>query len=217
MGRRGGPGVGRGQIAVGGLRTSLRRRGKRRGKIEGGGVGGVGGGGVGVGGVGVEGGGGGGVDPRTKLVLLVVESRWELVGGEGGGVVVVLVGRADGGGGVGGSGEPGGVLGVEGGKRSATRVGEMMISERMDWRELHAIVGGRSGIERDPLPLVLAEGGGRRVRGVGSLDVLPGEGGSVGVDRVCGGGHGSGGGRIGGTGQLSSTRPAEGRSTLYSL
>ena len=222
MGRRGGPGVGRGQIVVGGLRTSLRRRGKRRSEIEGGGVGGVGGGGVGVGGVGVEGGGGRGVDPRTKLVLLV-ESRRELVGGEGGRVVVVVVvvvvvGGADGGGGVGGPGEPGGVLGVEGGKRSATRVGEMMmISERMDWRELHAIVGGRSGIERDPLSLVLAEGGGRGVRGVGPLGVLPGEGGGVGVDRVCGGGHGSGGGRIGGTGQLSSTRPAEGRSTLYSL
>jgi hypothetical protein len=49
----------------------------------------------------------------------------------------MVVCRANGGDGVGGGiglGEPGGVVGVEGGKRSATRVGEMMISERMDWR-----------------------------------------------------------------------------------
>jgi hypothetical protein len=66
----------------------------------------------------------------------VVERRGELVRGEGGGVVV---GRA-GGGGV-GLGEPRGVLGVEGGKRSAAGVGEMVIPERMDWRELDTIVG----------------------------------------------------------------------------
>ena len=119
-----------------------------------------------------------------------------------------MVSRPDGGGGVAGGiglGEPRGVLGVEGGKRSAARVGEMMISERMDWRELHAIVGG-GGIERDPGPLVLVQGGGRRrVRGVRPLVALPGERGAVGVDRVCGGGHGSGGVRIGETGQVSST------------
>jgi len=59
-----------------------------------------------------------------------------------------------------GLGEPRGVLGVEGGKRSATRVGEMMITERMDWRELDAIVGG-GRIERNPGPLVLVKDGGR--------------------------------------------------------
>jgi len=123
---------------------------------------------------------------------------------------VVVVCRASGGDAVGGGiglGEPRGVLGVEGGKRSATRVGEMMITERMDWRELDAIVGsGR--IERDPRPLVLVKDGGRGVWGVGPLVARPGEGGGVGVDRVCGGGHGSGGKiqvgiRIGETGQLS--------------
>jgi len=49
----------------------------------------------------------------------------------------MVVRRANGGDAVAGwigLGEPGGVLGVEGGKRSATRVGEMMISKRMDWR-----------------------------------------------------------------------------------
>ena len=182
--RRGGrPRVGRRQIAIGRLRTSLGGRRERRGKVVvRGGEGGVGGG-VGVGGVGVE----GGVDPGPILVLLVGRGG-ELVRGEGG---VVVVRRTDGGGAVGGGiglGEPCGVLGVEGGKRSATRVGEMMmIPERMDWRELDAIVGG-GRIERDPRPFVVVEGGGRRrVRGVRPLVALPGEGGRVGVDRVCGG------------------------------
>ena len=103
---------------------------------------------------------------------------------------------------VGGLGESGGVVGVEGGKRSATRVCEMVISERMDWRELDAIVGGRRVYA---LPLVLVHGGGRGVGGVGPLCGVPGEGGGVGVDRVCGGGHASVGGRIGETGQVSFT------------
>ena len=137
MGRGGGPGVVRGQITVRGLRTSLGGRRERRGEIEVGGEGGVWGGGIGVGGVGIEGGGGGGgergLDPRTKLVLLV-ESRGELVRGERGRMVVS---RANGMKAVCcgiGLGEPGRVVRVEGGKRSATRVGEMMILERMDWR-----------------------------------------------------------------------------------
>lgn len=108
----------------------------------------------------------------------------------------MVVGRANGmdaiAGGI-GFGEPDGVLGVEGGKRSATRVSEMvmMILERMDWRQLHAIVGGRR-IKRDPLAFVVVERR-RGVRGVGPLVVLPGERGGIGVDRVCGGGHASGG------------------------
>ena len=78
----------------------------------------------------------------------------------GGGVVVSRAGGGDAVCGGIGLGEPRGVLGVKGGKRSATRVGEMMITERMDWRELDAIVGG-GGIERDPRPLVLVKDGGR--------------------------------------------------------
>ena len=124
----------RSQITVRGLRTGLRGRRERRGKVEGGGKRGAWGGRIGVGGVGIEGGGGERcIDPRTKLVLLV-ESRRELVRGERGRVVV---GRASGVNAVAwgmGPGEPGGVVGVEGGKRSATRVVEMMILERMDWR-----------------------------------------------------------------------------------
>jgi len=134
MGRGGGPGVVRGQITVRGLRTSLGGRRERRGEIEGGGEGGVWSRRVGVGGVGIEGGGRErGLDPGTKLVLLV-ESRGKLVRGERGRMVV---GRADGMKAVCCGirlGEPGRVVGVEGGKRSATRVGEMMILERMDWR-----------------------------------------------------------------------------------
>lgn len=48
----------RGQITVGGLRTSLRGGREGRGEIEGRGEGGVGGRRAGVGGVGIEGGGG---------------------------------------------------------------------------------------------------------------------------------------------------------------
>ena len=203
--------MGRGEIAVGGVRTSLRGRRERRGEVVGGGEGGVGGGRVGVGGVvGVEG-GGGGVEAGPILVLVL---GGELVGGERRRVVVGRAGRGRDGVGI-GLGEPGGVLGVEGGKRSATRVGEMVISERMDWRELDAIVGG--GIERNPLPLVVVEVGRRRVRGVRPLVVAPGEGGRVGVDRVCGGGHGSGGVRIGEAGRCRQ-RPAGGedpRSTHF--
>jgi len=112
-----------------------------------------------------------------------------------------------------GLGEPGGIVGVEGGKRSATRVGEMMILERMDWRQLHAIVGGRRRIMRYPLAFVLTHGRRGRVRCVRPLVVLPGEGGRVSVDRVCRG-HDQVGMRIGRTRQVSSTRPAEGRSTV---
>jgi len=206
MGRRSGPG--RGQVTVGGLMARLGGRRERRGEVVGGGEGRVWGGGIGVGGVGIE---GRGVHPRPKLVI-VVDYRGELVRGEVGGRGVVVVCRAGGcdavGGGV-GLGEPRGVLGVEGGKRSATRVGEMMITERMDWRELDAIVGGRR-IERNPRPLVLVEEGRRGVWGVRPLVARAGEGGGVGVDRVGGGGHGSGGIirvgiRIGETGQVSST------------
>ena len=109
-----------------------------------------------------------------------------------------------------GLGEPRGVLGVKGGKRSATRVGEVMIMEKMDWRELDAIIGGRR-VERDPGPLALVvKVGGERVRGVGPLVTRAGGGGGVGVDRVGGGGHSSVGIdqvgiRIGETGQVSST------------
>ena len=49
---------------------------------------------------------------------------------------------------------------------------------------------------RDPLTFVMVQGGRGRVWGVRPLVVLPGEGGGVSVDRVCGGGHG-GGVRIG--------------------
>ena len=83
-------------------------------------------------------------------------------------------------------GKPSGVVRVEGRKRSAARVAEMMIPQRMDWRELHAIVCGRR-IERDPLSLVLVSERGRRVRRVRPLVIQPcGEGGGI---RVCGGGH----------------------------
>jgi len=122
----------RGQITVRRLRTSLRGRRERRGEIEGGGEG-VWGRRIGVGGVGIKGvGGERGIYPRTILVLLVGR---ELVRGEGG---RMMVSRANGMNAVGcgmGLGEPGGVFGVEGGKRGTTRVGEMMmILERMDWR-----------------------------------------------------------------------------------
>ena len=105
---------------------------------------------------------------------------------------------------------------MKGGKRSATRVVEMMIPKRMDWRELHAIVGGRR-IERDPLPFVLVKSRGRGVRCVRPLVLLPREGGGVCVDRVCGGhevrtGEGS---SVHGSEKLDRCRerPAEGRST----
>ena len=81
----------------------------------------------------------------------------------------------------------------------------MMILERMDWRKLDAIVGGRRGIERDPLAFVVVLEGGRGVRGVRTLVVLSGEGGGV------GGGHG----QIG-AGQVSSARAA-GRGKITSL
>ena len=80
MRRGGGPGVGRGQVAVSGLRASLGRRRNGRSEIEGGGEGGVWGGGVGVGCVGIKRGRRreSGVYPRAKLVILFV-SRRELV------------------------------------------------------------------------------------------------------------------------------------------
>ena len=77
MGRRSGPGVSGGQVAVGGLG----RRRERRSKVERGGERRVWGGRVRVRVVvGVE----GSVDPRTKLVLLV-DAGGKLVGGERGG------------------------------------------------------------------------------------------------------------------------------------
>ena len=76
---------------------------------------------------------------------------------------------------------------MEGGKRSATRVVEMMIPQRMDWRELHAIVSGRR-IERDPLSFILVDERRGRVRSVRAFVILPsGKRGGISVDRVCGG------------------------------